>query len=205
VIPVPLCDLLAYASIQDDNVIATPRDPEEGIKHRIFAPPGRRYNDENNGIFLDRIVFGSFDYVFNGNKFILYVVEGAEDGVFSGKPSYNFLLLEDTKMAGKPFPQKLADELIRAATSWALELHDEVLVFDQGYWQKSAELWQNIQKSKWEDVILEQGKKDTIMKDVIGFFDSEKSYAEFSVPWKRGVIFYGPPGVSLRSCWVKWS
>lgn len=74
------------------------------------------------------------------------------------------------------------------------ELHNEVLVFDNGYWQKNSELYENVQKSNWEDVILDQTRKDNIIQDVMGFFDAEKRYAEFGVPWKRGVIFYGPPG-----------
>lgn len=191
-----ICDLLAFARGQD-NIVVFPHNPKENIKERLFAPPQRRYNDDIGGAFIDRVVFGCFDYVYNGTQFLLYVVEGAEDGVGYAKPSYSYLLVEDLKKAGEPSPQKQIDGLIRAATSWALELHNEVLVFDQGFWQKSADLWQNIQKSKWEDVILEKERKDTIIKDVIGFFDSEKRYEEFSVPWKRGVIFYGPPGVSL--------
>jgi len=55
-------------------------------------------------------------------------------------------------------------------------------------------LWKNVQKAEWEDVILGKEKKEAIVEDVIGFFDAEKRYEEFNVPWKRGVIFYGPPG-----------
>ena len=197
VTPAQQCDLLGYSRTQED-VTATPTGSSEDIILRLFTPPQRRYNDESGGVFLDHVVFGSFDYVFKGSKFLLYVAEGAEDGAY-GKVVYNYLLLDESKVAGKTTAQKQVDELVKAATSWALELHNEVLVFDQGFWQKSAELWQNIQKAKWEDVILEKEKKDAIIEDVIGFFDAEKRYAEFNVPWKRGVIFYGPPGVSCNS------
>ena len=67
---------------------------------------------------------------------------------------------------------------------WQMELHGEVLVFDQGYWSPNKELWENVQKSNWADVILEKEKKETIIEDVIGFFDAEDRYAEFGVPWK---------------------
>jgi len=43
---------------------------------------------------------------------------------------------------------------------------------------------------------LEREKKESIIDDVIGFFNAESRYSEFGVPWKRGLIFYGPPGVS---------
>lgn len=63
-----------------------------------------------------------------------------------------------------------------------------MLIRCRGFWQKNKELWENIQKSNWEDVILEQERKEAMIEDVIGFFDAEARYAEFNVPWKRGVI-----------------
>ena len=69
-----------------------------------------------------------------------------------------------------------------------ITVQNEILVFDQGWWQKSPELWQNIQKSNWEDVILEKEKKEAIIDDVIGFFESQKKYEEYGVPWKVRVL-----------------
>ena len=54
----------------------------------------------------------------------------------------------------------------------------------RGFWQKDTELWKNIQKSEWEDVILDADRKKALIEDVIGFFDAEDRYAEFNVPWK---------------------
>jgi hypothetical protein len=34
---------------------------------------------------------------------------------------------------------------------------------------------------------LEKEKKEAIIEDVIGFFDSESRYSEFGVPWKVSV------------------
>ena len=36
--------------------------------------------------------------------------------------------------------------------------------------------------------------KQSLQDDILGFFDSEKLYKEFSVPWKRGIILHGVPG-----------
>jgi len=177
------------------QVIYTPHgDTSDSVKERIFQPPQRRYNDETGGAFLDKVIFASYDYTFKGNKFLLYVVKG-NDGPFN-TITYNYILTDKHRVTSKVTPQAHADELIKAATTWGLELHNEVLVFDQGFWQPSRELWQNIQKANWEDVILDIEKKDAIIEDVTGFFEAEGQYAEFQVPWKRGVIFYGPPGVS---------
>ncbi|TVY82816.1 putative ATPase, partial [Lachnellula suecica] len=191
------CDLLAFAAARDDAGYAA-RDKAEGLVERAFMPPSRRYNDESGGAFGERVVFGAFDYVFRGMEYLVYVVEGS-DGV-QGKGRYNYILVapEDEgkgmEIEEKKKAERKTDELLGAVTRWMQELHGEVLVFDQGYWQKNKELYQNIQKANWEDVILDKERKESIIDDVLGFFDGEDRYAEFGVPWKRGIIFYGPPG-----------
>lgn len=74
--------------------------------------------------------------------------------------------------------------MLLAAGVFAEQLHNEIWVFNQGYWDKDAGLWVEIQKASWEDVILEEDFKDAVKKDVYGFFDSEKLYKEYSLPWK---------------------
>lgn len=145
--------------------------PSSAIKQRIFSPPQRRYNDETGGSFAEKIVFASYTYVFRSTSFIVYVVEGAETAL--NKFAYNYILVPRSKDAKAEELQGKADELIKTVTSWGLELQNEVLVFDQGFWQPSRELWQNVQKSEWRDVILEEEKKEAIIDDVIGFFDAE--------------------------------
>ncbi|RYC56798.1 hypothetical protein CHU98_g9410 [Xylaria longipes] len=80
------------------------------------------------------------------------------------------------------------------AGGWANELHGEVWVFDQGYWQKSAELFRSIMGASWDSVILDANMKRAIIEDHNSFFDSRDTYARLKVPWKRGVIYHGPPG-----------
>ncbi|KAL2067407.1 hypothetical protein VTL71DRAFT_1832 [Oculimacula yallundae] len=182
-------DLLAFGATSED-VTYFVRDADKALSERQFVPPARRYNDETGGAFAEHVSFATYDYVYKGDAFLLYIVNGAE-GAF-GTVAYNYLLVDESE--SKAAAQKKADGLLAAAAKWQMELHGEVLVFDQGYWQPNKDLWQNIQKANWEDVILEKEKKDTIIEDIVGFFDAEDRYAEFGVPWKRGVIFYGPPG-----------
>lgn len=179
------CDLLAFANAHDDVTYHPHGDPSDNLLERQFVPPSRRYNDETGGLFGTNVVFGCFDYIFKGTLFLVYIVEGSDA---LSKLKYNYILVDDqTSELGQEAAQKQSDELIATVTQWGLELHNEVLVFDSGMWQKSSELWQNVQKSNWEDVILEKSKKDAIIEDVIGFFKGEDKYKEFGVPWKVGV------------------
>lgn len=74
--------------------------------------------------------------------------------------------------------------LIRAAGSWAAELHQEILVYNQGFWQKDHNLWLDVQKANWKDVILKQEFKEGLHKDILGFYDSEELYKRLAIPWK---------------------
>jgi transitional endoplasmic reticulum ATPase len=174
-------NLPGFADSRDDATYSPHIDAKDTMVERIFMPPARRYNDEMGGSFVDRVLFACYDYTFKGNEFLVYIVDG-HDGQFH--QSYNYILIEEPKDGNLASAQKKVDELLAEAVKWSQDLHGEVYVFDQGFWQKNKDLWQNIQKSNWEDVILENEKKDAIIEDVIGFFDSESRYQEFGVPWK---------------------
>lgn len=92
-------------------------------------------------------------------------------------------------------PEDPIRELILAIGTWAWELHDEIWVFNQGYWQKNHGLWVELQKANWDDVILKESFKESLQQDVYGFFDSERLYKDLGIAWKRGLIMHGPPGI----------
>lgn len=81
-------------------------------------------------------------------------------------------------------PEEPARELLRLAGSWYNSLHNQIWVFDGGFWQKDSRLWEEIQKANWKDVILKDEFKKNFKKDVFGFFDSEELYRQLAIPWK---------------------
>lgn len=121
-------------------------------------------------------------YKWEGKDFILFNIVGS-DALYKDPMSY---LLGSTPVEN--------DELMLAACAWQHSIHDTVLVFDGGYWENSSELWQSIQKASWDDVILDTGMKSSIIGEVTKFFSSKDRYKKLRVPWKRGIIFHGPPG-----------
>ena len=80
--------------------------------------------------------------------------------------------------------QEVSRLLLLVAGAWAAQLHEEIWVFNQGFWQKDHGLWKDIQKADWKDVILKDAKKKALQKDVYGFFASEAIYKELGIPWK---------------------
>ncbi|WP_020473025.1 AAA family ATPase [Zavarzinella formosa] len=81
-----------------------------------------------------------------------------------------------------------------AVCRWSTPIRDEIYVFQEGFWQKDAELFKSIQSSRLDNLILPPGLKETIRNDAATFFDSRDRYRRFNIPWKRGLILLGPPG-----------
>ena len=90
-----------------------------------------------------------------------------------GYPVRNFYLLGTSEAS--------MNALVLEASVYANELHNEVLLFDGGYWQKSAALWQSVQKSSWDDVILDPAMKKSITGDLERFYAAREKYAKFKV------------------------
>ncbi|EXJ64475.1 hypothetical protein A1O7_00811 [Cladophialophora yegresii CBS 114405] len=153
------------------------------LRWTVFLPPTRRL-DGGEGIVADEVFFETCTYTWEGFTFLVYFSEG-RDGTMPYPQVRNQYILGDE--AG-------ARSLVASAGRWQSVLHDEIWVFNQGYWQKDPLLYRSIMKSRWEDVILDDDLKTDLVDTVERFFDSRDVYDGLRVPWKRGVIFYGPPG-----------
>jgi len=90
--------------------------------------------------------------------------------------------------------REIADGFFRAVCHWNSEVRGEVLVFEQGYWQKSKTLYDAIDGASYDQVILAGDLKQQIHEDFARFFASRDTYNRYGVPWKRGALFIGPPG-----------
>lgn len=87
-----------------------------------------------------------------------------------------------------------AESFLREVSRWNFDTHGEVLVFEDGGWEKSDELFQAIKSATFDGLVLEGNLKADLRKDVRQFFDSQAVYEQYGVPWKRGLLFVGPPG-----------
>ncbi|KAI4213863.1 MAG: hypothetical protein LQ351_003558 [Letrouitia transgressa] len=131
--------------------------------------------------------FAKYKYRWGSEYFILY-------NIVIGYSSYNYVLKEPAQGETTLSNPKITDALIMACGRWQFPVdNDFIYVFD-GYWTASKKLWQQVQKASWDDVILNAEKKKTIVGLMKKFFESEDIYKDLGVPWKRGVIFYGPAG-----------
>jgi hypothetical protein len=83
---------------------------------------------------------------------------------------------------------------LASVSQWTMELRGEVLVFENGIWHKDEQLFAAIQGATFDTLILRGRLKEEIREDIHRFFAAQATYEEYGIPWKRGILFVGPPG-----------
>jgi hypothetical protein len=73
-------------------------------------------------------------------------------------------------------------------------LGDAILVFANGCWNRSKQLFAELRATRFEDLVLEPALASRMRADFRDFLASKDEYARYGVPWKRGALFVGPPG-----------
>jgi AAA+ superfamily predicted ATPase len=111
---------------------------------------------------------------------LLIAIEGG------GMYKNHFWLLADT--------QEIARDFFAAVCKWNMEIRSEVLVFDNGFWHKDERIFQDIKNATFDNLILPGNLKEEIRDDLVQFFGARDLYEEHDIPWKRGILFVGPPG-----------
>jgi hypothetical protein len=117
-------------------------------------------------------------------EYQLDIVLMSWQGGFAGERHY--WILADTGAIAQAF--------FAAVCRWNIEIRDEVLVFENGNWGKSPELFQAIRGTTFDHLILSGNLKQEVQTDLENFFQSRSIYQEYGIPWKRGVLLIGSPG-----------
>ncbi|OAA68846.1 ATP-dependent Zn protease [Cordyceps fumosorosea ARSEF 2679] len=185
IVPAYTADILAFASSGQASFTEVEDDTgDDGVPaslgQKLFVPPPRR---GDGGVVIRAPTFAKFLYQHGGHEFIVYLAR-AQDGTYDVQDTYYILSTDEAR----------TDALVRAAGAWASVLHNEIWVFDGGFWRKDAGLYASVMKASWDAVILDEEMKTALIEDHLSFFRSRATYRNLKVPWKRGIIYYGPPG-----------
>ena len=188
--PISSCNLLGFAAAGHASYTELGAgDPSlpPNVKVLNYLAPARRL-DGAAGVLAQNIYFAKYLYKWKTHDFLLFIVDGRDS-------DYPIIVRNAYIMttAGGP-GTAAAHGLVLAAGAWTVELHEEIWVFDRGFWNKSRELYQSIVKASWDAVILDEDMKKSLVDDHLTFFGARETYEKLKVPWKRGIIYYGPPG-----------
>ncbi|HKS09940.1 MAG TPA: AAA family ATPase [Pyrinomonadaceae bacterium] len=89
---------------------------------------------------------------------------------------------------------QLAESFLDAVCEWSCDVRGEILVYQDGYFEKDKELFDAIKSATFENLILRDSLKQEIQNDFKQFLDSRETYERYGIPWRRGALFTGPPG-----------
>lgn len=149
---------------------------------RIYS---RDYDEpRENGRLKDIPELAIYNYTWKARNFTVYAVK-FNYGEYESENNH-FIIYPETQAMIVDGRLTVIDELITASAKFSDEIEDAIWVYDKGYWHKSRKLWKNVQECTWEDVILNNELKAQLATDIEGFFDRQKDYESFAVPWKVG-------------------
>ena len=162
-------------------------DTEPVLRWRGFVGPAHR---GGSGSLADSTFFARYNYTWNGENYVLYTA-------LVGMLFMQYILKEPKEGETTTSHSSAVDRLLATIGAWLIKEEPAIYVYD-GYWTRSTKLWKEVEKAKWEDVILDPKMKKAVTEVANKFFDNEDIYKEYGVPWKRGLIFHGPVGKSDR-------
>lgn len=175
-------DLLGFARA-GHAVAELDRSTDSFISQKGYMAPAVR---SCRGVLAESIQFAKYHYRWGDEDFIVYVV-----GIGWGRMQY---VLKERREGEQPLgPSGATDALIMAAGDWSVSDTKVVWVYDR-YWVRDAALYRGVEKATWDRVILDEGMKRELTSAADKFFSARREYEELGVPWKRGLLFHGPPG-----------
>ena len=89
---------------------------------------------------------------------------------------------------------KLAEDFLAAVCNWTCEVRGEILVYQDGCFEKDRELFNSIKNATFDKLVRSGSLKQQIQDDFVQFFNSRETYERYGIPWRRGSLFIGPPG-----------
>ncbi|TKY86843.1 hypothetical protein EX895_004130 [Sporisorium graminicola] len=181
------CDILGFA--EAGHAKARLRESDATFTAIRSYKVAARYLDEPQGSVRDTIWFAQWDYEWNGQSVLCYKFRWIAD---HWAHQYYVVVTDQSNVVDGRC--KYTEQLIKACGTWCDAIHDEIYVYEDGEWEKNKALFHAVSKASWDDVILSPSMKTEIVQDVESFFDSRSTYAEYNIPWKRGIILHGPPG-----------
>lgn len=150
----------------------------EGSVHAQFATSWR-----GRGRSLERHAENAwFNVLWRGQMLDVLYVTWTESGY---RTRYHWIVA-DTR--------ETAEEFFSAVSEWCAEARAEILVFEDGHFVKSKEMYRSIRESSFDGLILPERLGRELQDDLPRFFASREMYERYRIPWKRGVLLIGPPG-----------
>lgn len=96
--------------------------------------------------------------------------------------------------------EAIARQFAEEVCAFCNEPRRAVLRFSGGRFSHDHELWEEIGRASFDDLVLAGDLKDRMLEDFMSFLGARAEYERYGVPYKRGVLLLGPPGNGKTHC-----
>ena len=111
-----------------------------------------------DGTLQDEVRYACYQYIWKSTEFLVYRFHWRDLGQAPSQMQYILKVWEGEVTTDC----KETKALLLEAGAWTSKPHHEVLVFDQGYWSKDADMYNSVQEVRWDRVSL--GEADSRCK-----------------------------------------
>jgi hypothetical protein len=155
-----------------------------------YTPPyvARDTPKQGDGSLERATANGIYDVRWEGHELVVVIASWAERDC----ATRHFWILTPERA--------IAEAFLVAVCRFGHAPRQEVLVVNGDRWKRDPELFASIAASSLDDLVLPPALRNEIVDDFTTFMGSREDYARLGVPWKRGVLFLGPPGNGKTHC-----
>jgi AAA+ superfamily predicted ATPase len=151
------------------------------LRQEIHSQISTHWNSETDQLDPD-FVNGWREVEWEGNRFDLVTLTWTQD-----MRSRKYYWLIGTN-------EEAANRFVATVCRWCSIVHGEILVFEDGCWEKDRKLYDSIKSATFDNLVMPEPLKIDLCSDFERFFASRAEYEKYGAPWKRGVLMHGPAG-----------
>ncbi len=114
--------------------------------------------------------------------------------------SMNLQVIETVRLGALFASRRLMEELLEAAMRHAsLQRANRLTLYTVDRFGDEWRLADSKPRRSLDSVVLDSGVARYLHDDIHGFFSRRQWYAQMGIPWRRGYLFFGPPGTGKTS------
>ena len=163
------CNLLRFAAAGYAEAVLD-LESDDAIRQKYYLPPIHR---GAVGGLADGYTFAKYRYTWGDEYFIIFIVS-------LGFATTQYILKEPRSGETTTSDSATVNSLLMAIGEWEINAEGIIYVYDS-YWARSRKLWDQVEESSWDKVILEPAMKKELTDVAGNFFDSKISVCWHSV------------------------
>jgi len=112
----------------------------------------------------------------------------------------NLQVVETIHLGALFASRRMMEELLEGVVRQAGERRAHRLsLYTVNRWGEEWQLADAKPRRSLASVVLDQGAAEQLQQDIHTFFERRQWYADLGIPWRRGYLFFGPPGTGKTS------